>query len=66
MSEENRIRSTTILSVFHKGMMVLAGDGQVTLGTTVIKDSAKKVRRLYDGQILAGFAGKYCRRFYPI
>ena len=51
------IRATTILCVHHKGRMVMAGDGQVTLGNTIIKSSAKKVRRLYHDKILAGFAG---------
>jgi ATP-dependent HslUV protease subunit HslV len=52
-----RFRSTTILCVAHQGNTVIAGDGQVTFGATVIKDTAKKVRRLYRGQVLAGFAG---------
>ncbi len=51
------IRATTILCVQHNGATAMAGDGQVTLGTTVIKGSAKKVRTLYDGKIIAGFAG---------
>jgi ATP-dependent HslUV protease subunit HslV len=48
---------TTILSVRKNGQIVLAGDGQVSLGQTVIKANARKVRRLGDGSILAGFAG---------
>lgn len=48
---------TTILSVRKGGKVVIAGDGQVTLGSTVIKSTAKKVRRLADGKIIAGFAG---------
>ncbi|MCB2106549.1 MAG: ATP-dependent protease subunit HslV [Rhodobacteraceae bacterium] len=48
---------TTILSVRKGGKVVVAGDGQVTMGQTVIKANAKKVRRLGDGSILAGFAG---------
>lgn len=48
---------TTILCVSRKGSTVMAGDGQVTLGHTVVKGTAKKVRRLYQGKILAGFAG---------
>ena len=51
------IRSTTILAVRHKGSVVMAGDGQVTLGQSVMKRSARKVRRLHGGRILAGFAG---------
>ena len=48
---------TTILTVRKGGKVVIAGDGQVSLGQTVIKSNAKKVRRLGGGQILAGFAG---------
>lgn len=51
------IRSTTIIAVRHKGDVVVAGDGQVTLGNTVVKHEAKKVRRLYDGKVITGFAG---------
>src|SRR5262247_3507131 len=51
------IRSTTILAVRHKGRVVVAGDGQVTVGQTVMKSNAKKVRRLYHERVLAGFAG---------
>ncbi len=52
-----KTRSTTILSVRHRGKVVVAGDGQVTLGNTVIKHNAKKVRRLYHDQVICGFAG---------
>jgi ATP-dependent HslUV protease subunit HslV len=55
--EETVIRSTTILTVRHKGGVVMAGDGQVTLGQTVVKGSARKVRRLYNDRVLSGFAG---------
>lgn len=48
---------TTILSVRRGGVVAMGGDGQVTLGNIVIKATAKKVRRLYNGRILAGFAG---------
>jgi ATP-dependent HslUV protease subunit HslV len=51
------VRSTTILCVRRDGKVVMAGDGQVTLGGEVLKASAKKLRRLYNGKILAGFAG---------
>ena len=54
---KTRIRSTTILCVRRDGKVVMAGDGQVTLGSEVLKSSAKKLRRLYNGKILAGFAG---------
>jgi len=49
--------STTILAVRHRDRAVLAGDGQVTFGQTVVKQSARKIRRLYNDRILAGFAG---------
>ncbi len=51
------IRSTTVLLVRKDGHVALAGDGQVTLGETIMKSSARKVRRLYNDSILAGFAG---------
>jgi ATP-dependent HslUV protease subunit HslV len=51
------VRSTTVLAVRRDGKVVLGGDGQVTVGQTVAKASARKVRRLHDGQVLAGFAG---------
>jgi ATP-dependent HslUV protease subunit HslV len=57
------IRSTTILAVRHGGRAVLAGDGQVTLGQTVVKQSARKIRRLYNDRILAGFAGSAADSF---
>ncbi|MBP7569200.1 MAG: ATP-dependent protease subunit HslV [Acidobacteria bacterium] len=55
--------STTILAVRHQGRAVLAGDGQVTLGDTVVKQSARKIRRLYNEQVLAGFAGSAADSF---
>jgi len=48
---------TTIVSIRRNGEVALGGDGQVTLGNTVMKGNAKKVRRLYHGKVLAGFAG---------
>lgn len=57
MHDQNKIYATTILGIRHKGQVALAGDGQVTLGHTVMKHSALKIRRLYNQQILAGFAG---------
>jgi ATP-dependent HslUV protease subunit HslV len=51
------LRSTTILAVRHRGRVVVGGDGQVTLGQTVVKHNATKVRRLYQDRVLAGFAG---------
>jgi ATP-dependent HslUV protease subunit HslV len=56
-------RSTTILSVRHRDRSVLAGDGQVTLGQTVVKQRARKIRRLYGDRILAGFAGSAADSF---
>ncbi|HEY8600556.1 MAG TPA: ATP-dependent protease subunit HslV [Thermomicrobiales bacterium] len=52
-----RPHATTILAVKRDGKVALAGDGQVTLGDVVVKHGARKVRRLHDGQVLAGFAG---------
>lgn len=52
-----KVRSTTILLVRRDGHVALAGDGQVTMGETVMKSRARKVRRLYNDRILAGFAG---------
>ena len=55
--------STTILAVRHGGHSVMAGDGQVTFGQTVMKQSARKIRRLYNDRILAGFAGSAADSF---
>jgi ATP-dependent HslUV protease, peptidase subunit HslV len=63
MSTKRLIRSTTVLSVRRNGQVVLAGDGQVTLGESVIKHTAKKIRRLYQDKILAGFAGSTADAF---
>lgn len=52
-----RFHHTTILCVRHKGKVSMAGDGQVTLGHSVVKHGARKIRRVYNGAILAGFAG---------
>jgi len=57
MDDRNKIRSTTILAVRRNGRVAMAGDGQVTMGETVMKNNAKKVRRLMDGKVLCGFAG---------
>ena len=57
------IHATTILAVRHQGRTVLAGDGQVTLGSTVLKHTARKIRRLYNETILAGFAGSAADSF---
>jgi len=58
-----RIRSTTVICVRRDGQVVMAADGQVTLGDHVLKHSAKKVRRLFQDKILAGFAGSTADAF---
>jgi len=55
--KRNKILSTTVLCVRHKDSVVIGGDGQVSLGETTLKHGAKKVRRLYNDKVLAGFAG---------
>ena len=59
MTDKNAItfHATTIVGIRHHGQVAVAGDGQVTLGTTVMKSSARKVRRLYNNEIICGFAG---------
>jgi ATP-dependent HslUV protease, peptidase subunit HslV len=52
-----QFRGTTILSVRREGVVAVGGDGQVSMGNTIMKGNARKVRRLYDGKVLAGFAG---------
>jgi len=59
----NKIRSTTVVSVRRDGQVVMASDGQVTLGEGIIKHTAKKIRRLYNDKILAGFAGSTADAF---
>jgi ATP-dependent HslUV protease subunit HslV len=63
MSRKRLVRSTTVLCVRRDGHVVMAGDGQVTLGEGVIKHTAKKIRRLYQDKILAGFAGSTADAF---
>src|SRR5271154_3665074 len=63
MPTKRLIRSTTVLCVRRNGSVIMAGDGQVTLGESVIKHSAKKIRRLYQDKILAGFAGSTADAF---
>src|SRR5689334_1176287 len=63
MRSKRLIRSTTVLCVRRDGKGVRAGDGQVTLGESVIKHGAKKIRRLYQDKILAGFAGSTADAF---
>ena len=57
------LRATTVLAVRHKDQTVMASDGQVTFGDTVVKQSARKIRRLYNDRILAGFAGSAADSF---
>jgi ATP-dependent HslUV protease, peptidase subunit HslV len=61
--DDGRIRGTTILALRHQGKVVMAGDGQVSLGNTVMKAGARKVRRIYNGQVVAGFAGSSADAF---
>jgi ATP-dependent HslUV protease subunit HslV len=63
MKTTPRVRSTTVLCVRRNGHVVLAGDGQVTMGEGVVKHSAKKIRKLYQDKILAGFAGSTADAF---
>jgi ATP-dependent HslUV protease, peptidase subunit HslV len=57
MNEVTQFRGTTVIAVRKDGKVAMAGDGQVTLGNTVIKGNAKKVRKIFEGKILVGFAG---------
>jgi ATP-dependent HslUV protease, peptidase subunit HslV len=57
------VHSTTILAVRHRDRAVMASDGQVTFGQTVVKQGARKIRRLYNDRILAGFAGSAADSF---
>ena len=63
MPQKRLIRSTTVLCVRRDSHVVMAGDGQVTLGSSVMKHNAKKIRRLYQDKILAGFAGSTADAF---
>jgi len=60
---KRKIRSTTILCVRRNGKVVMAGDGQVTMGSEVLKGGARKLRRLYNGKIISGFAGSTADAF---
>src|SRR5438046_9192966 len=57
------IRSTTVLCLRHRGQVAIAGDGQVTIGQTVVKAGARKIRKLYHDNVLAGFAGAAAEAF---
>ncbi len=63
LADGRRVRSTTVLCVRRGDAMVMAADGQVTLGATVMKQSARKIRRLHNDKILAGFAGSTADAF---
>jgi ATP-dependent HslUV protease subunit HslV len=63
LSDDRRIRSTTVVCVRRGDAVVMAADGQVSLGATVMKGSAKKIRRLYNDKVLAGFAGSTADAF---
>jgi ATP-dependent HslUV protease subunit HslV len=63
LGEGRRVRSTTVLCVRRGDSVVMAADGQVTLGANVMKHSAKKIRRLYQDKVLAGFAGSTADAF---
>jgi len=60
---KRKIKSTTILGVIHKGVAALGGDGQVTLGNTVMKHNSMKIRKLLNGKVLVGFAGSAADAF---
>jgi ATP-dependent HslUV protease, peptidase subunit HslV len=60
---QKKIRSTTVICVRRDGKVVMAGDGQVTLGQEVLKSTARKLRRLYSDKVLAGFAGSTADAF---
>jgi ATP-dependent HslUV protease, peptidase subunit HslV len=57
LSQAKNVRSTTILSVRRDGRLAMGGDGQVTMGESVVKQNARKIRRLYNDKVIAGFAG---------
>lgn len=58
-----KIHSTTIIAVLHNGQIAIAGDGQATMGNYVAKSNVKKIRKLQDGKVLAGFAGSTADAF---
>lgn len=60
---KTKIRSTTVVAVKRNGHVAMAGDGQVTAGETVMKGNARKVRKIYDGKIITGFAGSVADAF---
>jgi len=60
---KRKIRSTTICGIIHNGVAAIGGDGQVTLGNSVMKHNSKKIRKLYNGEVLCGFAGSAADAF---
>jgi len=60
---KEKVKSTTILGLIHKGVAAIGGDGQVTLGNTVMKHNSVKIRKLYNDQVLVGFAGSAADAF---
>lgn len=63
MEQDVKIRSTTVVAVRRNGKVAMAGDGQVTAGNTVVKGNARKVRKIYNGKVLTGFAGSVADAF---
>lgn len=63
MGNDSKIRSTTVIAVRRGGKVAMAGDGQVTLGNTVCKGNARKVRKIFGGRVLTGFAGSVADAF---
>ena len=63
MTDAMKIHATTILTVHHGGTVAMGGDGQVTLGTAIMKADAMKIRKLLDGRVLCGFAGSSADAF---
>jgi ATP-dependent HslUV protease, peptidase subunit HslV len=57
MTQPEPIRSTTVIAIRHRGQVAVAGDGQVSIGNTIVKAGARKVRKLYGDRVVAGFAG---------
>lgn len=63
MGTNTTIHATTILAVMHNGQVAIGGDGQATMGNTVAKSNVRKIRKLHDGKVLAGFAGSTADAF---
>lgn len=63
MTDLKNLHATTVIGVLHNGTVAIGGDGQATMGNTVMKSTVKKVRKLQDGKVLAGFAGSTADAF---